>query len=91
VRCKQKCERCASACLSEGDVSKMAECIRLDNDCAEICWTAAGSMSRGSRFAHDICRVCAAIYDTCGAECAKHQPDHCQRCADECRKMAGSK
>ena len=51
VRCAQECEHCADACLSEADVQAMAECIRLDRDCAEACWLAAAFMSRGSRFA----------------------------------------
>jgi hypothetical protein len=75
----------------------MAECIRLDIDCAKMCWCAAGYMSRGSQFARDICRICAEICDACGAECEKHEHDHCQRCAkackrcaEECRKMAGA-
>ena len=96
VRCAQECEHCANACLDEQNVKEMAECIRLDRDCAEICWGAAALMSRGSRFAHDLCRLCTEICEACGAECRKHQMDHCQRCADaceqcaeECRRMAG--
>ena len=75
----------------------MADCIRLDNDCAESCWTAAAFMSRSSQFAQEICRVCAEICEACGAECRKHKMDHCQKCADaceacaeECRQMAGA-
>jgi hypothetical protein len=41
VACAQECEHCANACLQEKDVAKIAECIRLDRDCAEICWGAA--------------------------------------------------
>jgi len=98
VRCAQECEHCASACLSEPDVKSMAECIRLDVDCAEICWAAASYESRGSQFAHDICRVCAEICDACGAECEKHAghmehcrtcAEACRHCAEECRRMAG--
>jgi hypothetical protein len=94
--CAQECEHCADACLRESNVGKMAECIRLDRDCAEACWGAAAFMSRGSQFAQDFCRVCAEICEACGAECRKYKMDHCQRCADacercaeECRKMAG--
>lgn len=88
VACAQACEHCASACLSEKDIAKMAECIRLDRDCAEICWTASGWMSRGSQFAADLCRVCAEVCDACGAECRKHKMAHCQQCADACEKCA---
>jgi hypothetical protein len=97
VRCAQECEHCADACLGEKNVDEMAECIRLDKDCAAICWQAAGFMSRGSRFIHDVCQVCAEICEACGAECRKHEVDHCQMCADacdacaeECRRMAGA-
>jgi hypothetical protein len=57
IRCAQECEHCANACLSEQDVKKMAECIRLDKDCAEVCWSAAAFMSRDSRFMQHICRI----------------------------------
>lgn len=40
---------CADACRGEQDVKMMAECIRLDRDCAEICRAAAAWMSRGSK------------------------------------------
>lgn len=97
VQCAKECEHCASACLQEKDVARMAECIRLDRDCAETCWASAAFMSRGSKFAHELCRLCAEICEACGAECRKHKMDHCQRCADacercaeECHKMAGA-
>ncbi|HEX4413555.1 MAG TPA: four-helix bundle copper-binding protein [Lacipirellulaceae bacterium] len=97
IECAQACEHCGQACLDEQDVAMMAECIRLDKDCAQICWTAAALMSRDSQFAHELCSVCAAICEACGDECQKHKMDHCQRCAeqchgcaDECRKMAGA-
>jgi hypothetical protein len=88
VRCAQACEHCADSCLSEQNVEKMAECIRLDRDCAEMCWFAAALMSRNSQFATDLCHVCAEVCDACGMECEKHDVDHCQHCADACRRCA---
>jgi len=88
VRCAEACEHCANACLGERDVAKMADCIRLDTDCAGICWSAAAYMSRGSQFAHEMCRACADICDACGQECHKHKLDHCQQCAEECDRCA---
>lgn len=95
--CSQECEHCAETCLHEPNVSDLANCIRLDHDCAAACRIAVTFMSRGSQFIDDICRVCAEICDACATECAKHDHDHCQRCAqachrcaDECRQMAGS-
>ncbi len=93
--CADECEHCADACLGEQDVKKMAECIRLDRDCADMCRLAAALMSRDSAFAVPFCQLCATIFDACAAECEKHDMDHCRacaeacrRCADECRRMA---
>ncbi|MGN6546412.1 MAG: four-helix bundle copper-binding protein [Aureliella sp.] len=88
IECAQACEHCATACLSERDVAKMAPCIRLDRDCAGMCWQAAAFMSRDSQFAQELCRVCADVCEACGAECRKHKMDHCQRCADACERCA---
>lgn len=93
-----ECEHCAEACLHESDVSAMSECIRLDMDCAQICWMAASYMSGGSRFAHELCALCADVCEACADECRRHEKhEHCRRCAeacrrcvDECRAMAGA-
>ena len=96
-KCVAICEHCAASCLNEHDAQHMAECIRLDRDCADVCSLAVRLMSRGSHFAAEICRVCAEVCEACGAECSKHEAEHCQRCAEhcqhcaeECRKMAGA-
>lgn len=88
VRCAYTCEICAEACLGVSNVTAMAECIRLDRDCAEICWLASEYMSRNSHFAADLCRVCAEICDACEIECQKHEVEHCQRCAKACHHCA---
>lgn len=93
--CAVACDHCASACLQEQDVRSLARCIALDIDCAEICRTAAGFMSRGSELASTICGLCADVCDICAEECERHPMDHCRecaaacrKCADECRRMA---
>jgi len=86
--CATACDRCAAACLGEDDVKAMARCIALDADCAAICRTAAGFMSRGSANAAQLCRLCGDICQACGDECAKHPMDHCQACAQACRSCA---
>lgn len=97
MQCAQECEHCGDACLKEDDVTALAACIRLDRDCAQMCWTAAAFMSRDANLLDDLCRLCAEFCDLCAAECAKHEHDHCRRCADacrhcaeECRRMAGA-
>jgi hypothetical protein len=94
--CAAACDHCATACLKEPDVAMMAECIRVDIDCAALCRLAAGYMARSSEFVHEACRLCAAICEACARECGKHHHEHCQacaracrRCADECNRIAG--
>jgi len=82
------CDRCAAECLTESDVAKMARCIQLDMDCAQICRLAVSYMCRGSEFAADLCDVCADICEACAQECAKHPMGHCQDCAKACRRCA---
>lgn len=94
--CMVECEHCATACLSESNLQELTECIKLDRDCALICSVAAELMARGSRFAKEMCLLCAKVCQACGDECAKHKHmEHCKRCAEacyrcaeECKKMA---
>ena len=88
--------QCAASSTEEDDIKMMARCIRLDMECAAICYAAAQLMSMGSDRAKELCRICADICQECGDECGKHtHSKHCQecaeacrRCAEECRKMA---
>lgn len=95
LQCASICNYCASACTQEKDVSMMAECIRLDMECAALCYTTVQVMSIDGKTVKDICRLSGDICERCSVECAKHQNEHCrqcaaicQRCAEECRKMA---
>jgi hypothetical protein len=47
----QSNQACATKCLQEPDVKRMARCIALDMDCAAICRLASGYMAPGSEFA----------------------------------------
>lgn len=86
--CADACDHCAASCLAEQDVQKMAQCIRMDIDCAQICRLAAGYMARGSEFAALVCNACADICNACADECAQHPMEHCRRCAEACRRCA---
>lgn len=87
--CAAECNHCASACLDEKDVA-LANCIKLDIDCAEICMLVAGFTSRGSVHAMHLMNECAEICDACAEECEKFadQYDHCKKCAEVCRSCA---
>jgi hypothetical protein len=91
--CASACDHCVNACPQEDDVKMMAKCIQLDRYYADICQLSATFMARsdgfgGENYARKLCGLCAQIFEDCGDECAKHEADHCQKCADECRKMA---
>ena len=95
--CAAACNYCATACLHESEVAKMAKCIALDIDCAQICALAAAAMARGSVEVKAICALCADVCKSCGHECGQHDAAHCQQCAkacqlcaQECRKMAAA-
>ena len=86
--CAIACDHCAASCLQETDVKKMARCIALDIDCAEICRLAAAYMARGSPLAGEVCETCALVCEACGEECAKFEMEHCRECAEACRRCA---
>ncbi len=87
--CMAACNHCYDACLGEDDVKMMAECIRLDRECADMCAYLAQSLTRNSPFSSDLAAVCAKICEACGNECKKHDHhDHCQKCAEACFKCA---
>ena len=88
--CAQTCSACADACLAEPGVAELRACIRLNQDCADICdatgrvlarLTAADSPALG-----ELLRACLAACQACGAECERHAAhhDHCRVCAEAC-------
>ena len=97
-QCAEVCDYCEAACLKEREVAKLARCIQLDIDCAELCRMAVSYMSRESDYAADVCELCAVLCDACARECAGHSMRHCQdcaasckRCADECRRVGSDR
>ncbi len=86
--CAAACEHCATECLGEANVTMMADCIRLDRDCADFCRLAVALMQRQSQFAKQLCGLCATVCEACGSECGKHQAAHCKACAAACRRCA---
>lgn len=83
--CINACNHCAGACLQEQDVQMMAECIRTDLDCADMCTLVARYVARGSEHAQHLLEECIEICEQCAAECEKHNMEHCQACARACR------
>lgn len=93
--CMAACNHCFDACLQEENVKMMAECIRLDRECADLCNFLEQALARNTPFAAALASVCATVCEACGNECKKHDHDHCQECAkacfacaEACRKLA---
>lgn len=47
-KCITACNVCFDACLNEPHVGHMADCIRLDRDCADICSLLSQAIARNS-------------------------------------------
>ncbi len=88
LRCAVICNHCASSCLQEKDLERMARCIQLDMECSAICYAAAQLMSLGSEKAADVCALCAEMCERCAEECGQHDNEHCRECAEMCRQCA---
>ena len=86
--CAIACNHCASSCLNEDEINSLANCIRLDLECASVCITTAKLMSSDSEFSTHISRLCADICEACATECEKHEMEHCKKCAMACRYCA---
>ncbi|MDQ3109241.1 MAG: four-helix bundle copper-binding protein [Bacteroidota bacterium] len=86
AECAAACNTCSTACLDEKDVKMMANCIKLDMDCAQICAITAAFVARNSDHATHLMKECAEICGKCATECEKHEMAHCRACAEACRK-----
>ncbi|HKO69394.1 MAG TPA: four-helix bundle copper-binding protein [Bradyrhizobium sp.] len=90
--CAQTCTSCADACLAEDNVRSLAQCIRLDLDCADVCNITGRMATRRTGSDEEMIRrmldACAAACRLCGDECEKHASmhEHCRICAEACRR-----
>ncbi|WP_215115818.1 four-helix bundle copper-binding protein [Exiguobacterium sp. s80] len=86
--CIMACNACFDACLNEEHVAHMAGCIRLDRDCADICGLLRQAIARNSSNVSVLAKACIEICRACAKECAGHDHDHCQKCAEACEVCA---
>ena len=90
--CAQACRTDTDADLSEPHLAEMVACIRLCQDCADICSATAAVLSRpadwDARVVTPLLQACVAICGSCGDECERHAPRHahCRVCAEACRR-----
>ena len=92
--CAQSCNACADACLGEPQIDMLRRCIRLNQDCADVCITTGRMLSRKHDVEVQLVRAqldaCLIACQVCGDECGKHaqQHEHCRVCAEACRACA---
>ena len=89
--CAQACIADTDADLSEQNVTEMVRCIRLCQDCTDVCTATAAVISRPADYDADVARpllqACAAICKSCGDECERHaHMQHCRICAEACQR-----
>jgi hypothetical protein len=90
--CAQTCIACADACLGEQSVQELTQCIRLNQDCADVCDATGAVATRRTGSNEDLIRSmldsCAIACTICAEECEKHSAkhEHCRICAESCRR-----
>lgn len=89
IDCARECRYCAQACQDETEAAGLEECIRLNQDCADLCALGADLIRRHSIFQARLGRLCAEACDACADECALHpEMDACRECEESCRRAA---
>ena len=89
--CSQACSACADACLGEDGVADLVTCIRLNQDCADLCSSSVRVANRQTESDANVTRAaieaCVAACRACGDECERHASmhEHCRVCAEACR------
>lgn len=89
--CAQTCVACADACLGEPQIDMLRRCIRLNQDCNDICIATGSILSRQQQpeltLLEKQLETCALVCALCAAECEKHaeKHEHCRVCAESCR------
>jgi hypothetical protein len=90
--CAQACASDADDDLSEPNVSELVKCIRLCQDCTDVCTATIGVTSRQTEYDANVTRplleACVATCKSCGDECERHAQmhEHCRVCAEACRR-----
>jgi hypothetical protein len=89
--CAESCGACADACLSGTDAAELAECVRANLECADLCDSTGRLLSRRTGQHTNLVRAfldtCAASCRACAEECDRHarSHEHCRLCAEACR------
>lgn len=96
ARCRAVCLETIAYCLGKGGPHADPAHLQLLMDCAEICATSSGFLSRASTQHAETCAACAVICDACAESCEAMGSDAqmtkcakaCRDCAESCRTMS---
>ena len=78
--------------FAEDSVAELRQCIRLNLDCADLCFATALIAIRRTGANEKLIRAtletCALACHLCGEECARHvqRHEHCRICAKACQR-----
>ncbi len=91
--CAQACTACADACLAESELSSLVRCIRLNQDCSDVCVTTARMLTRQTEPDWTVLRsqiqTCLAVCHETANENERQAGQHpyCGVCAEVCRRI----
>lgn len=92
LACQAVCSTCADACRLDPSAATLGCCIRLNQDCADLCAATARIASRALDEDTDVLRMlvqlCARVCASCAAECRAHADafEPCRICAEVCER-----
>jgi hypothetical protein len=90
--CAEACTADADADLSEHELLDLVKCIRLCQDCADVCTATRSVLSRQTDYHSGVTAplldASVRICKSCGDECEQHAEHHahCRVCVKACRR-----
>lgn len=91
MACHRMCMQTMTYCMMMGGDFMEGSCMRMLQDCAEMCMTCEKFMINGSEMCGKVCGLCAEMCKTCAMECEKFPNDaQMMACAKMLRECAAS-
>jgi hypothetical protein len=88
--CAQACTACADACLDDRPDVGMAQHVRRNLDCADICIATGNVLSRqagpDAQVLAAIVQACVQSCRSCAAQCGERSDQTCALCVEACQR-----
>lgn len=89
TECAQTCISCTDACLAEDDLPRLIDCIRRNQDCADLCRVTADMLTRRTNpnvtLTQQLLLACLTACNACALEGGQHDHPHCTICTEVCK------